>query len=168
MSQVLVFYCTLFSSSSLNASRLPTLVSDIQMTWMNISERQVNLKVETTWNGELIRNLKARTWYQIDPREAKRPLDTNMPSVPRDKQEPSSSSNSRKGGSYEQGQMNRELSPEPSISRPLPSLQPGNRIRSSKHPRSQPSMDGRRSPSSLWRGLHVTLIMWRKILVSTL
>ena len=57
----LVFYCTLFSSSSLNASRLPTLVSDIQMTWMNISEGQVNLEVETTWNGELIRNLKART-----------------------------------------------------------------------------------------------------------
>ena len=46
----------------------------------------------------------------------KRPPDTNMPSVPRDKQEPSSSSISREGGSYEQGQMNRELSPEPGIS----------------------------------------------------
>ena len=108
----LVFYCTLFSSSSLNASRLPTLVSDIQMTWMNISEAS---QFGGGNNVERRTNPQPKGTDMISNRP-KRPPDTNMPSVPRDKQEPSSSSILREGGSYEQGQMNRELSPEPGIS----------------------------------------------------
>lgn len=143
----LVFYCTVFSSSSLNASRLPTLVSDIQMTWVNISERQVNLKVETTWNGELIRNLKARTWYQIDPRDRLTQICLRYHRTNRSRHR----LQFRGKGVIRAGADEPRTFARASISRPPPSLQPGNRIRSSKHPRSQSSMDGRRSPSSLRR-----------------